>query len=144
MRRVARRAAPLLLACLALGLFASVPSSRDAWAGAADPPDALLTRWLAALDAGDHAAYLACLHTGARAVPEYGSREAMRFWALEIVRLRDRGFVGRFAFEPVNEGGPRVPGGALRARPVLAGEPMGDAIVLVREDGRWKILRLFS
>lgn len=131
------------MVCAVIALVASLASPEPAWA-APESPQALLSSWQAALAEDDYAAYRACLHSAARAVPEYGSREAMQFWAREVERLRDRGFDGRFDFEVVTEGRARLPAGALLARPILAGTPMRDAIVLVREAGGWKILRLFS
>ena len=111
---------------------------------AAASPQALLEVWQSALAAEDHATYLGCLHSAAQEVPEYASREAMRFWAHEIEQLGARGFTGQFALEPATEVGARWPAGSLLAYPIVDGSPTRDAIVLVQEAGEWKILRLFS
>jgi hypothetical protein len=54
------------------------------------------------------------------------------------------GFAGGFEIVVVVDGGPRFPPGAVRAYPIVNGEPIREAIVLVQEAGDWKILRLFS
>ena len=110
----------------------------------ADSPEERLQVWLAALDGGDYPAYLECLHTGTREVPEYGSEEAMRFWANEMGDLRQMGFAGRFEIAVVRDPGPRFPQGSVRAYPIVNGQPIREAIVLIQEAGDWKILRLFS
>jgi hypothetical protein len=115
-----------------------------ATAGAADSPEELLEIWQTALVQGDHQTYAACLHSGTRGVPEYASEEAMSFWAHEMEQLRRRGFAGRFEIEVVTDAGPRLPPGTVLAHPIVDGQPIRDAIVLIREAGRWRILRLFS
>lgn len=107
-------------------------------------PEALLQIWLRALAEDDFATYVDCLYSQSRSVPEYGSREAMQFWAAEMDALRKRGFGGRFEIENAGRVGPRLPAGALLARPILDGRAIPDSIVLMREAGKWKILRLFS
>ena len=116
----------------------------EARAQTADTPEQLLETWQAALDRGDHAEYVACLHPGARAIPEYGSPEAMAFWARQLDELADRGFAGDFAIEVVSDEGGRLPPGAVRAHPIVNGQPIDESIVLVEEAGSWTILRLFS
>ena len=113
-------------------------------APAQESPDELLEVWQTALAEADHPAYTECLSSATRAVPIYGSQEAMAFWAHEIQQLRARGFEGRFDIAPVEESGVRWPPGSLRARPIIDGEVLPDAIVLIQEAGHWKILRIFS
>lgn len=113
-------------------------------AQAADSPQQVLQLWQAALEGRDYPAYVACLHTGARPVPEYGSREAMAFWAGEMRDLVGKGFTGQYELEVVTDGGDRFPPGSVRAYPIVNGQPIGDAIVLVQEAGHWTILRIFS
>ena len=110
----------------------------------ADSPEVRLQMWQAALERGDYPAYVECLHTGTREIPEYGSEEAMDFWANEMGDLRRMGFTGRFEIAVVTEGGPRFPPGSVRAYPIVNGQPIREAIVLFQEAGDWKILRLFS
>lgn len=112
--------------------------------GAADSPGELLQIWQTALAQGDYQAYVACMHSETRRVPEYASEEAMAFWTQEMEQLHERGFAGRFEIEVVTDGGARLPPGTVLAHPILDGHPIRDAIVLIREAGRWKILRLFS
>ena len=119
-------------------------SHTNASAAPADEPEALLEVWQTALVEGDYPTYVDCLYSGARGVPEYGSREAMGFWANEIEQLRKRGFAGRFEIEVATDGGPRFPLGTLLAHPIVDGKAIRDAIVLIKEAGHWKILRLFS
>jgi hypothetical protein len=128
------------LSTLILAAFTLFPA---AIAVAGEPVD-LLDVWQEALADADYPTYLDCLHSGARGVPEYGSREAMQFWTQEMGRLRERGFAGRFAIEAATASGPRFPAGTLLAHPIIDGEPTHDAIVLIQEAGEWKILRLFS
>ncbi len=137
---LAKCTSPTLALVLALGV--AIPG--DARAQGADSPESLLQLWQQALAQRDYDAYLACLHTGARQVPEYGSREAMEFWAQEMGELSGKGFVGGFRIEPVNEAGERFPPGSLRAHPITDGRPVHEAILLVREAGHWTILRIFS
>ncbi len=127
------------LAFLLVGL-----STGSAAAQGASSPDALLGQWRAALEVGDFAAYTACLHPQAREVPEYGSAEAMAFWADEMGDLARDGFEGHFELEVVGEGDARFPAGAVRAHPIVNGVPLSDAITLVEEAGQWMILRIFS
>lgn len=136
----------LIHAVLALALVGpALVDARDARAQTPDSPQQLLQLWQAALEAGDHAAYLACLHPGARQVPEYGSAEAMAFWADEMRDLARKGFAGEWAIEAVAQLSERFPQGSVRARPVVAGRPIDDALVLVQQaDGSWTILRVFS
>jgi hypothetical protein len=129
---------------VALALILSAGGPEGARGQEADTPGQLLELWLEALERQDHAAYQACLHSGARPVPEYGSAEAMEFWAGEIRDLVRDGFDGRFEIEPVAEPGGRFPPGAVRAFPIVGGRRVDDAIVLVPENGRWKIARIFS
>jgi len=135
-----KQALPPVLLALAL-LAAPLDVAR---AGGADSPGALLSTWQAALVERDHAAYLACLHPDARAVPAYGSREAMEFWAGEIADLERDGFEGRFEIVPVGGSSARFPPGSVRAHPIVGGRVLDEAIVLVEQAGRWTILRLFS
>jgi hypothetical protein len=128
------------LAALILAAFTLFPA---AIAVAVEPAD-LLDVWQESLADADYPTYLDCLHSGARGVPEYGSREAMRFWTQEMGRLREQGFAGRFVIEAATASGPRFPAGTLLAHPIIDGEPTDDAIVLIQEAGEWKILRLFS
>ena len=128
------------LSALILAAFTLFPAA----IALADEPADLLDVWQGALADQDYPTYLDCLHSGTRDVPEYGSREAMRFWTQEMARLRDRGFAGRFALEAASASGPRFPAGTLLAHPIIDGEPTRDAIVLIQEAGEWKILRLFS
>lgn len=129
---------------LVLGLALLCPAVAGGQPPTADSPEHLLERWQAALAQGDLSAYLDCLHPGARQTPEYGSREAMVFWAGEMRDLARRGFEGRFDLEIATEGGGRFPPGSVMARPVVNGRPIRKAIVLVEHDQRWTILRLFS
>ncbi len=110
----------------------------------ADERDTLLEALQTALENQNLDAYTDCLHSLTREVPEYSSREAMQFWALEFDRLRSRGFDGRFEFAAAPEGHARFPAGSVLAHPIIDGEAMRDAIVLIQEAGRWKVLRLFS
>jgi hypothetical protein len=110
----------------------------------AESPATLLQAWQAALARDDYAAYVACLHTGTRQVPEYGSEEAMAFWSDEMDKLRRMGFEGDFELEVVTEASARFPPDSVRAYPIVGGERLREAIVLTREAGHWKILRLFS
>ena len=130
---------PALLA-LALGAGALV----EARAQQASSPEELVALWQEALEQRDFTGYVACLHSGARQIPEYGSREAMEFWAGEIEGLAREGFAGQFEIEPVTDGGTRFPPGSLRAYPIVNGRRVDDALVLVQEAGRWAILRIFS
>ncbi len=132
-RRTHRLAA--LAAALLLGPGVAMAGS--------SPGDALAA-WESALAADDHAAYVACLHSGAREAPAYASAEAMAFWAGQMAELRARGFDGRFAFETATGDDPRTPAGAVLAYPIVNGEPLREAIVLLHEGGRWTILRPFS
>ena len=116
----------------------------DSRAQTADSPELLLQLWQAALDQRDHSGYLECLHPAARQIPEYASEEAMDFWADEIRDLVRKGFAGQFKIEIVTAGGDRFPPGSVRAYPIVNGQPIGEAIVLVEEAGHWTILRLFS
>lgn len=129
-------------AALALALVGT--ALVDSRAQTVDSPEALLQLWQEALDRNDYAAYVACLHSGSREVPEYGSEEAMDFWAGEVSDLIREGFDGRFAIEVVTDGGVRFPPGSVRAYPIVNGRPIRKAIVLIEEDGHWTILRLFS
>ena len=127
-------------ALLALGLALAAPAP----AQEADSPERVLQLWQAALAARDYTTYVGCLHIGARQIPEYGSREAMEFWAEELDDLARRGFRGRFEVEPVRDAGGRFPAGAVRAAPIVDGRRLGEVIVLVLEAGQWTILRIFS
>lgn len=131
-----------IIAVVAL-VFTAI-SCADASVAAAGEPGELLETWQTALADGDYPTYAACLHSGTREIPEYGSREAMRFWAHEIERLREQGFEGLFEIEVATDVGPRFPVGTLLAHPIVGGVPTRDAIVLIQEAGHWKILRLFS
>ena len=133
----------IVVRVVAAVLLIGVPAATS-WAQDADSPAARLEAWQAALERSDYPAYVECLHTGAREIPEYGSEEALRFWANEIGDLRRMGFTGGFEIEVVENGGPRFPPGSVRAYPIVNGEPIREAIVLVQEAGDWKILRLFS
>ncbi len=113
-------------------------------AAAQEDPHELLAVWQTALTESDYTVYTDCLYSATRAVPIYGSEEAMAFWAQEFDQLRRRGFTGRFALEPVEESSTRWPLGSLRARPVIDGEALPDTILLIQEAGHWKILRIFS
>jgi len=130
---------PIVLA-LALAFVGIV----EAGAQTPDPPERVLERWQTALDRRDYPGYLECLHPAAREIPEYGSEEAMDFWADEIGDLIRKGFSGQFRIEPVTGGGDRFPTGAIRAYPIVNGRAIDEAIVLVEEAGHWMILRLFS
>ena len=68
----------------------------------------------------------------------------MTFWSGEMDELRRLGFAGQFEFEAVTEDGARIPAGSVRAFPIVDGEPIREAIILIQEAGHWKILRLFS
>ena len=125
---------------LAAGLLLLGPASI---AIAGEPVD-VLNAWTTSLAEADHAAYLDCLHSGAQAVPEYGSLEAMRFWQAQMADLEARGFKGQFEITPAAANPTRIPPGALLARPIIPSGPIQDAIVLFQENGVWKILRLFS
>lgn len=124
-----------------LGLAPTLAPTRAQPIAAAET---LLATWHESLRDQDHAAYLDCLHSAARQVPTIASPEAMAFWATELQELREKGFAGRYAIEPVAEGDARHPPGALHARPIVGGEPIDEALVIVPEDGRWTILRIFS
>ena len=128
----------------ALILIVMVAAAGDSIAQVPSSPGALLAAWQTALEQGDYAAYLACLHPGAQQVPEYGSEEAMVFWADEMRNLTRKGFTGEFAFETVAVGSERFPLGSVRAFPIVDGRAMSDAILLFQVAGQWTILRLFS
>jgi hypothetical protein len=138
------RIPPVVSVLVPIALAATVLMLGVGPAPAQESPHALLEVWQTALDERDYAAYTACLSSATRAVPIYGSQEAMAFWAHEIEQLRARGFTGGFAIDPVEEISARWPAGSFRARPIIGGEPLPDAIVLIREAGHWKILRIFS
>lgn len=123
---------------IAAALLLAAPAAGE------ESPAELLAAWQTAIAEEDHAAYLACLHSQAREVPTYGAREAMAFWATQLEELRAQGFSGEFSFEAIVEGDARAPTGALRARPIVGGQPHREAILLIREAGRWTIARLFS
>ena len=133
----------ILVSVLPIALIVAAPLA-TARAQSVDSPERRLEIWQAALDGEDYPTYVECLHTGSREIPEYGSEEAMAFWADEMSELRQMGFTGQFEIVVVTDEGPRFPPGSVRAHPILRGQPSREAIVLVREAGDWKILRLFS
>lgn len=132
------------LACLLLVPWLLAIGASNLHAQSPDSPGVVLATWQSALAQRDHAAYLACLHSAARAVPEYASPEAMAFWAGQIADLTRQGFTGEFSIEAVDVTNERFPPGAVRARPIVEDGPIDDAIILAPEQGRWTILRLFS
>jgi hypothetical protein len=138
-----RSAKQIVVNLVAAVIVAGIPLAA-AYAQTSDSPQLLLKQWQAALERGDYPAYVECLHTGTRQVPEYGSEEAMAFWTNEMDDLRRMGFSGQFDISVVTDGGPRFPEGSIRAYPIVNGQPIREAIVLIKEAGHWKILRLFS
>lgn len=133
----------VLPVALALALAAGAWPT-DTQAQSADSPEGLLQVWQTALEQRDYSEYLECLHPGAHQIPEYGSEEAMEFWANEIRDLVRKGFTGQFRIEVVTTAEDRFPLGSVRAYPIVNGQPIREAIVLVKEAGHWTILRLFS
>ena len=133
-----------ILVLLVSTVIVSAAPLSTAWAQTADSPELRLRLWEAALERDDYSAYRLCLHAGTREVPEYGSEEAMDFWADEMGDLRRMGYSGEFEISTVDAGGTRFPRGAVRAHPIVNGQAIREAIVLVQEAGDWKILRIFS
>ena len=104
-----------------------------------------LRDWQDALLSEDHARYLSFLHSEMRAIPEYASEPAMKFWAQQLRGLTRQGFSGRFRIEMVNVDSPRAPAGAARAYPVLdGGRVLDESLLVVREAETCKILRVFG
>ena len=132
------------IVALALAVFSCFGGATTVSAQGSDSPEQVLQLWQAALDGRDYATYVECLHTGARQIPEYGSPEAMEFWADEIQDLVRKGFTGQFEIEVVPDVSDRFPPGALRAHPIVNGRPLDESLVLVQERGQWTILRIFS
>lgn len=131
-----------LLAMLASSHLLAQPALQPA--DQDDPRQLLLERWQIALRHSNYDSYLNCLYSRTRKVPEYGSKEALEFWAEELDELASTGFEGKFQFETVDGDGVRFPDGAVRAYPIVSGRSLTEAIVLIQEEGHWKILRLFS
>ena len=106
----------------------------------------LLDKWLKALGTSDLASYQQCLHSAARQVPEYGSAEALQFWKGEIGDMGKKGFKGQWKFQKPANVSKRFPAGSLQAIPVINGKALreSDSILLIQEDGQWRIVRLFS
>lgn len=130
----------LLIAAIAVGaIFAGGVRAQSL-----ESAHGVLADWLAAVEADDHAAYLACLHPDARSVVEYGSAGAVAFWRSEIGKLERRGFRGAFQLRSPAATSTRLPAGTLLAHPILDSGPSPAAIVLIPEEGRWTIARLFS
>ncbi len=129
-----RTRSQLLTALLALASAASALAQSDQ-----QTPAQTLAKWLRAMDRGDYVAYLDCIATGARSIPEYGSREALRSWTARVKDLGTRGFAGEFKLVPVTTPDERHPAGAVRAFPVLDKAVAGSALVLVQEAGAWRI-----
>ena len=104
----------------------------------------MLTRWLAAIEANDLAAYQQCLHSEARKVPEYGTAEAMVFWARQIKELFAKGFSRQWEFQKPAEVTERFPAGSVKAFPIVSGKPGRESILLMQDNGQWVIVRLFE
>ncbi len=100
--------------------------------------------WLDALRRHDYDAYLNYLHPSVHEIPEYASQEAMKFWAEELSALAGQGFAGQFRFEAVVGESDWLPSGTVRAYPLINGQPLDEALVLLRDGETWMILRIFS
>jgi hypothetical protein len=114
----------------------------------ADPsqttPAATLAKWLTAMEKLDYVAYLDCIHHDAHRVPEYGSREAMRFWAKQVEDLKEKGFAGEFKVVPTTQPDARHPPGSVRAYPVLKDGRTAETVLLMLTPSGWRIVRAFS
>lgn len=130
-------------AFLAVSLAMATSAAR-----AADPsqatPTATLAKWTAALEKLDYVAYLDCIHHDAHRIPEYGSREALRFWARQIEDLKEKGFAGAFKLVPTTQPDARHPADSVRAYPVLKEGRTAETILLAPTASGWRIVRALS
>ncbi len=77
-----------------------------------------------------------------RDVDEYTSAESMLFWDSEIQDLYENGFKEEFVVKPFAKA--KDDNEYIIVFPLLNGKEMDEGIVLISEDGKWKIFSLFN
>jgi hypothetical protein len=109
-------------------------------------PRAVMVSFYKAVTNNAYEAYRTCLHPESRKVDEYGSEEAMRFWRKQFDDMKKKGFDGVWHFEevPATLATEREPAGAVKAYPVVGEKPSREYCLLMKIEGEWKIVRLFS
>ncbi len=70
----------------------------------------------------------------------------MRFWRKQFDDMKKKGFDGVWHFEevPATLATEREPAGAVKAYPVVGEKPIREYCLLMKIEGEWKIVRLFS
>ena len=109
-------------------------------------PRAVMGSFYKAVTNNTYEAYWTCLHPETQKVDEYGSQEGMRFWRNEFDDLKRQGFVGVWHFEevPSTMATQREPAGSVKAYPIVGKKPIREYCLLMKIEGEWKIVRLFS
>lgn len=123
-------------------LFSSLCFGDD---GKQGTPAEILQKWLISLKSKNFANYRSTLHSQSQNVPEYGTKEAMSFWADEIKDLKHKGFKGKFKIVSLEEArNARFPKGSILAYPIVKEKAIKEFLFLIQENGTWKIGRIFS
>jgi hypothetical protein len=109
-------------------------------------PRAVMVAFYKALTNNTYEAYRTCLHPESRKFDEYGSEEAMRFWRKQFDDMKKKGFDGVWHFEevPATLATQREPAGSVKAYPVVGEKPIREYCLLMKIEGEWKLVRLFS